>query len=68
VLRALEEKPMPEYQLYFLDAKGHVYRRQDLVCANDNEAIAIAKALRHPHGMELWCGVRTVRKFEAPED
>lgn len=59
---------MPEYQLYFLDAKGHVYRRQDMTCANDNEAIAIAKALKHPHGMELWSGVRTVRKFEAPED
>ena len=59
---------MPGYQLYFLDAKGHVYRRQDMECADDKEAVAIARALKHSHGMELWIGARTIKKFEAPED
>jgi hypothetical protein len=27
-----------------------------------------ARALKHSHGMELWIGARTIKKFEAPED
>jgi len=65
VLRAFEEKPMPEYKLYFLDAKGHIYRRQDLECADDKAALRVADALIIDHDMELWCGTRCVRKFES---
>jgi hypothetical protein len=59
---------MPGYQLYFLDAKGHVYRRQDMECADDREAIAVANALKHPYGMELWRGPMTLKKFDVPDD
>jgi hypothetical protein len=37
-------------------------------CADDKEAVAIARALKHSYGMELWIGARTIKKFEAPED
>jgi hypothetical protein len=59
---------MPGYRLYFLDEMGRVRRRQDLECTDDKEAVAVARAMKHPYGKELWSGTRPVETFNASDD
>jgi len=61
-----EGRAMPSYRLYFLDAEGHIRRRLDLECRDDDEAIEQASAHDIGRGIELWCGARRVKKFKAP--
>jgi hypothetical protein len=57
---------MPSYRLYFLDAEGHIKRRVELDCCDDDEAIEQASKHDIGHGMELWNGPRRVKGFSTP--
>lgn len=51
---------MPDYRLYFRDAKGHINQRVDLTHPDDTTAIARAYEIESPHGVELWSGARKI--------
>jgi hypothetical protein len=55
---------MAYYRLYFMRA-GHIYRCRDFLADGDPEALGIADSFAGPDPMELWCGSRRVRSFEA---
>ncbi len=44
------------YRLYFLDIANHIRRALDLECADDQEAIGIAKNGHPERPLELWRG------------
>ena len=56
---------MPHYRLYFFSADGHIKRRVDLDCRDDEEAIGEAAKHEVGDGIELWCDTRRVKRFEA---
>lgn len=48
------------YRFFFLDPAGHVRRRLELECDNDDDALNRARELNHAHGIEVWSGARKV--------
>ena len=57
---------MQEYHAYIMGPDGHVQNRVDLRCADDAEAIRLAKQLFDGRDMELWQLDRQIRTFKAP--
>jgi len=55
------------YRLYFLDMADHIRRALDLECADDTEAMGVAKARQDSGPVELWNGARRVLRIEARE-
>jgi hypothetical protein len=51
---------MFEYKLYCLDAHGRIARRQEFEAADDQAAVAHARAHHPAESCELWCGARKV--------
>ena len=45
---------MPEYRAYLIGPDGHIVKRIELVCADDETAKEQAKALVDGHDIELW--------------
>ena len=43
---------------------GHIMRRTDLTCANDEDAKKQTKQLVDGHAVELWQGTRLLIRFE----
>ena len=56
---------MQDYRAYFVGPDGHVQNRVDLRCADDAEAIRLAKQLFDGRDMELWQLDRQIRTFKA---
>ena len=56
---------MQNYRAYFVGPDGHVQNRVDLRCADDAEAIRLAKQLFDGRDMELWQLDRQIRTFKA---
>jgi hypothetical protein len=57
---------MAYYRLYFLDGpKGHIHEFREFEADDDLAALARAAAWRSVTPMELWCGARKVRRWEA---
>lgn len=55
---------MREYQAYVIGEDGHIQRRIDLACADDNAAKEQAEALVDDHSIELWQSDRKIATFE----
>jgi hypothetical protein len=53
-------RAMIEYRAYTVGLDGHFIGLKEFVCANDSEAIKMAKHLIDGHNVELWCGDRFV--------
>lgn len=45
---------MPDYRLYFDDAKGHFMRAVVVDVADDEAAPAKAREMDHAHCIEVW--------------
>jgi hypothetical protein len=58
---------MAEYRAYTVGRDGHFTGFEPLVCADDAEAIEIAKRLVDDHSIELWSGERLVKRISAPD-
>jgi hypothetical protein len=54
-----------EYRAYIVGPDGHIQRRIDLFCADDDEAKERAKAMVDGHAIELWQEARKVVQFDA---
>jgi predicted dinucleotide-binding enzyme len=53
---------MPEYQAYVIGPHGHIFKRVELVCADDEAAKEHAKALVDGHGV-VWQEGRRITEF-----
>ena len=56
---------MIEYRAYAIGCDGHVIRYEPLICANDEVAIAQARARLPDQAIELWSGTRFVARLAA---
>ena len=54
---------MVEYRAYTVDRDGHILGVKALVCADDAEAIEMAKLLAIDHDVELWQLDRKIALF-----
>jgi hypothetical protein len=54
---------MQDYRTYFVGPDGHVQNRVDLRCADDDEAIRLAKQLFDGRDVELWQLDRKIGTF-----
>ncbi|UPJ77515.1 hypothetical protein IVB16_21565 [Bradyrhizobium sp. 183] len=55
---------MREYQAYVIGEDGHIQRRIDVACADDDAAKEQAEALVDDHSIELWQSDRKIATFE----
>ena len=58
---------MNEYRAYVIGSDGHILRRIDLVCADDDAAKDQAKLLVDGHDVELWQLNRRIAEFKRKE-
>ena len=56
---------MAYYRLYFFDRGGHIDQFREFEAPDDALAVAEAADWRELDAMELWCGRRMVRRWEA---
>ena len=56
-----------EYRAYIIGPDGHVLRRIDLFCTDDDAAIRQAKQLVDGHDVELWQLDRRIAEFKQEE-
>ena len=56
---------MHQYRISCLNDVGRFSKTEEMVLANDGEAMAYARALKHPSPCEVWNGSRLVGKIEA---
>jgi hypothetical protein len=56
---------MQDYRVYVIGEDGHFIRSIDLVCADDDAAIAAAKQLIERYDLELWQRDRRIARFYA---
>ncbi|MBR0756084.1 hypothetical protein JQ604_28250 [Bradyrhizobium jicamae] len=54
---------MADYRVYVLDVSGHITDRLDLDCADDAEAVKVARRRLSDPDIEVWQGTRMVAKF-----
>jgi hypothetical protein len=54
---------MQDYSAYLIGADGHIIRRIELICTDDEAAKAEAKKLADGHDIELWQGARMIGTF-----
>ena len=57
------EDRMSNYRAYLLGRDGHIARRVDLDCGDDEAAKRGANALVGAYDIELWDGARKVAEF-----
>ena len=56
---------MNQYRIYCLDDEGRFSKVKEIELADDAEALAHARSLKHPGGCEIWTGARRVGRVEA---
>lgn len=55
------------YRAYFIDLDGHIVRRIDILCDDDEAAKEQAQKLVDSHDVELWQLNRRICEFKAKE-
>jgi hypothetical protein len=58
---------VPEYRAYFVGDDGHLDGFEPLICDNDDDAAAKARALLDTKDIEFWSGERLVKHLSAAE-
>lgn len=57
--------PLRDYRVYYLDARGRVFRREAMRCATDELALARLDPPRSEGAVELWELGRLVKRLDA---
>ena len=57
---------MADYRVYLLSPAGRIMDSRLLRAPSDEAARAAARALPHPHVVEIWCGQRLVGRLPPP--
>ena len=55
---------MLDYRIYYVDARNHIRRAEDISCEGDEAAIAAVLALEAQQKVELWQLGRCVKVFD----
>jgi hypothetical protein len=55
------------YRAYLIDSGGHIQRRVDLLCEDDESAKKQAQKLVDGHDVELWQLNRRICEFKAKD-
>jgi hypothetical protein len=55
---------MQEYHAYIMGSDGHILKRIDLFCANDEVAKECAKQLVDGHDVEVWQSDRRIAAYQ----
>jgi hypothetical protein len=55
---------MQEYHAYIMGSDGHILKRINLFCANDETAKERAKQLVDGHDVELWQSDRRIAEYQ----
>jgi hypothetical protein len=58
---------MNEYCAYIMSPDGHIQRRVDLLCTDDEAAKDMARQLVDGHDVELWQLSRWIAEFKRQE-
>ena len=45
---------VPDYRVYTLGEDGHIFRRTEISCPDDQAALERAKNIADGHAVELW--------------
>jgi hypothetical protein len=56
---------VPDYRVYTLGEDGHIVRRTEIYCLDDEAALERAKNLAEGHAVELWEGDRVIALIAA---
>jgi hypothetical protein len=54
---------MPDYRAYFIGPDGRIQGRIELICIDEDDAMAHAKQLVDGHDVELWQLGRKIATF-----
>jgi hypothetical protein len=52
-----------DYKLYFIDSKGHIFDRVDVLSASKDEAFACARGLSDKAEIEVWRAAKFLGRF-----
>jgi hypothetical protein len=55
---------MPEYRVYIIGSDGHFFNSLEPNCADDSEAMELAKRLVDGHDVEFWLRDRKIGRFD----
>jgi hypothetical protein len=55
---------MAEYRANVVGSHDHIVQSKPMICENDDEAIAQAKAALPDHTIEIWSGDRFVMRVD----
>ena len=56
---------MPDYRAYIIGHDGHIQKRFEFFCSDDEEAREQAKRYVDGHDVELWQRDRRIAEFKA---
>ena len=54
---------MADYKLYFVDSKGHIFDRVDVLSASKDEALACARGLSDQAEIEIWHAAKFLGRY-----
>ncbi len=54
---------MADYKLYFVDSKGHIFDRVDVLNAAKDEAFACARGLSADAEIEIWHAAKFLGRY-----
>jgi hypothetical protein len=52
-----------DYKLYFVDPKGHIFKRVDVLSAAKDEALSCARELSADTEIEIWRGATFLGRY-----
>lgn len=55
---------MIPYRVYMMDGQNHIRSAQDIECASDEDALAVAAQLAQGKPVEVWSEARMVRRLD----
>jgi hypothetical protein len=55
---------MSDYRVYSIGPDGHIFKAEQMICDDDEEAISRARVTVEEHPIEIWSGDRFVIRLD----